>query len=321
MGYCVLHCKKGKQGESLGYHIDRTEGKEYSYRHSDETRRNLNENFASNKFQNLSLNDAINLRISEGYTGGTAIRKDAVRFVETIFSGSHDDMIKIQNDPNTFNHWKGKTIAFAKATFGEENIIRMSLHLDEETPHFHCVSVPIIDGRLSAKKILTRQNLSNFQTDYAAEMAEFGLMRGELGSEAVHDGQTEYNANLIRQAKMELETFNIQIEAQRALLSHLLVKTTELTVAAEKIDLKSVEALKKQQMELYGAINSEWVRENLISPKESLFPEAKKSQVTFFALHPNFKKMKDLGNKIKELESPQKKIQALKKTIKGRKMG
>jgi hypothetical protein len=34
-------------------------------------------------------------------------------------------------------------------------------------------------------------------------MAEFGLMRGEL--EAVHDGQTEYNANLIRQAKMELE--------------------------------------------------------------------------------------------------------------------
>jgi hypothetical protein len=35
-------------------------------------------------------------------------------------------------------------------------------------------------------------------------MAEFGLMRGELGSEAVHDGQTEYNANLMA-AKMELE--------------------------------------------------------------------------------------------------------------------
>lgn len=321
MGYCVLHCKKGKQGESLGYHIDRTEGKEYSYRHSDGTRRNLNENFAPDKFQNLSLNDAINLRISEGYTGGTAIRKDAVRFVETIFSGSHDDMIKIQNDPNTFNYWKEKTIAFAKAIFGEENIIRMSLHLDEETPHFHCVSVPIIDGRLSAKKILTRQNLSDFQTDYAAEMAEFGLMRGELGSEAVHDGQTEYNANLIRQAKMELETFNIQIETQRALLSHLLAKTTELTVVAEKIDLKSIESLKKQQMELYGVINSEWVRKNLIIPEQSLFPEAKKSQVIFFASHPNLTKMKDLAEKIKELESPQKKIQAPERTIKGRKMG
>jgi hypothetical protein len=32
-------------------------------------------------------------------------------------------------------------------------------------------------------------------------MAEFGLMRGELGSEAVHDGQTEYNANLMSKLK------------------------------------------------------------------------------------------------------------------------
>jgi hypothetical protein len=65
-------------------------------------------------------------------------------------------------------------------TLGRKNIIRMSLHFDEETPHFHCVSVPIINGRLSAKKILTRQNLSNFQTDYATEMAEFGLMVANL---------------------------------------------------------------------------------------------------------------------------------------------
>jgi hypothetical protein len=55
----------------------------------------------------------------------------------------------------------------------------MSLHLDEETPHFHCICTLNVNGRLSAKKILTRQNLSNFQTDYATEMAEFGLMRGE----------------------------------------------------------------------------------------------------------------------------------------------
>jgi hypothetical protein len=66
-------------------------------------------------------------------------------------------MIKIQNDQILLIVGK-KNGSFAKATFGEENIIRMSLHLDEETP-FHCVSVPIINGRLSAKKILTRQNI------------------------------------------------------------------------------------------------------------------------------------------------------------------
>jgi hypothetical protein len=181
---------------------------------------NLNENFAPDKFQNLSLNDAINLRVSEGYTGGTAIRKDAVRFVETIFSGSHDDMIKIQNDPNTFNRWKRKTVALLKLHL-RRNIIRMSLHLDEETPF----SLRICTHNQWA--IECKENFdtstSNFQTDYATEMAEFGLMRGELGSEAVHDGQTEYNANLMSKLKWNWN-FNIQVEAQRALLSRLLVK-------------------------------------------------------------------------------------------------
>ena len=34
---------------------------------------------------------------------------------------------------------------------GEENITRFAVHLDEKTPHIHCVFVPITeDGRLSA---------------------------------------------------------------------------------------------------------------------------------------------------------------------------
>jgi hypothetical protein len=118
---------------------------------------NLNENFAPDKFQNLSLNDAINLRVSEGYTGGTAIRKDAVRFVETIFSGSHDDMIKIQNDQILLIVGK-KNGSFAKATFGGETSF-VCRYTWTRKHYFHCVSVPIINGRLSAKKILTRQHL------------------------------------------------------------------------------------------------------------------------------------------------------------------
>jgi hypothetical protein len=57
----------------------------------------------------------------------------------------------------------------------------MSLHLDEEFSLRICTH----NQWAIECKILTRQNLSNFQTDYATEMAEFGLMRGELGSEAV----------------------------------------------------------------------------------------------------------------------------------------
>jgi len=246
MGYCVLHCKKGKDsGGGLGNHIDRTEGKEYSYRHADNSRTKLNEEFALDKFQKLSMSDAIDLRIKEGYTGSTAIRKDAVKFVETIFSGSHDDMLKIQTDPKEFELWKEKTKKFAKSIFGEENIVRMSLHLDEETPHFHCVSVPIIDGALSAKKLLTRQSLADFQTKYADEMKSFGLKRGELGSEAVHNGLTEYNSKMAAAAKEEEKV-------QRSVLSELydkeeeVIKRIDFLLQEEKKGIiKQVQAIKK----------------------------------------------------------------------------
>ena len=242
MGYCVLHCKKGKDsGGGLGNHIDRTEGKEYSYRHADKSRLGLNEDFALEKFKNLSMPDAIDFRIKEGYTGLTAIRKDAVKFVETIFSGSHDDMIEIQSDPEVFSLWKGKTIEFAKSIFGEENIVRMSLHLDEETPHFHCVSVPIVDGALSAKKLLTRQSLADFQTKYAAEMSEFGLIRGELGSEAVHDGLTEYNSKQSQQNRHDRSNISIDYV-------NLDLKKDAIAKYKSELDKKEkeLEALKKQ---------------------------------------------------------------------------
>jgi hypothetical protein len=72
---CVL--QKGKQGEfRISYRP--TEGKEYSYRHSDETRRNLNENFAPDKFQNLSLNDAINLEFLK-------VIPEELQFVKMLF--------------------------------------------------------------------------------------------------------------------------------------------------------------------------------------------------------------------------------------------
>jgi Plasmid recombination enzyme len=246
MGYCVLHCRKGKNAEPLGNHIDRVEGKEYSYRHSDETKRSLNKSFEMTKYQKLSLNEAVTLRISDGYTGTTAIRKDAVRFVETIFSGSHDDMIKIQSDNKMFQKWIEKTISFAKNAFGEKNIVRMSLHLDENTPHFHCVSVPLIEGRLTAKKLLTRESLSKFQSDYAEEMSEFGLNRGELGSEAIHNDQTEFNANKIREAKENLLKIHSESFEMLSKLSYNILGKIHIDYYKQKLsegNLKSAQEL------------------------------------------------------------------------------
>ena len=67
-------------------------------------------------------------------------------------SGTHARMKEIEADDKLFQAWKAANYQFACREFGQENIVRFTVHRDEKTPHIHCVFVPITqDGRLSAK--------------------------------------------------------------------------------------------------------------------------------------------------------------------------
>ncbi|MDM1527676.1 hypothetical protein HX091_17445, partial [Myroides odoratimimus] len=49
--YAVIHIEKGKgSGGALGHHIDRTQGKEYSYKHSDPELKHLNSHIKLNAY-------------------------------------------------------------------------------------------------------------------------------------------------------------------------------------------------------------------------------------------------------------------------------
>ena len=109
--------------------------------------------------------EAIAARIKEGYTSNRAIRADTVRYVDTVMSGSHEQMkelektAKLPNGPSRAKNWP-------RICLGKKNIVRFTLHMDERTPHIHCVFVPITeDGRLSAKEILSRKIYSWHRTD------------------------------------------------------------------------------------------------------------------------------------------------------------
>lgn len=195
MGKAVLHFEK--HGEptsgSLGHHIDREQGKEYSYRHADLTKTHLNQSFQVNDYCAMGYNEAIRQRVKDGYTGNKAIRKDATYSVNTILSGSHEEMIEIFSDEKKKNEWIKKNFQWCCEQFGKENIVRFTLHLDEKTPHIHCVFVPITrDGRLSAKSFIgSSKTLEQLQTSYANEMASFGLKRG-VKSDRKHQTTEEY---------------------------------------------------------------------------------------------------------------------------------
>lgn len=210
MGFAVFHIEKVTTGaSSLGAHIDRSPGQEYTYKNADPNLLQKNVHFTCGSFNELKLNEAINLRIKQGYTGGKAIRKDAVKGMSMVFTGSHEEMKKIFSQSQTRNAWIDANIKFVKDEFGVKNIVRFTLHLDEKTPHIHAVVVPLTkDGRLSAKEIMGDKNgMSERQTRYAEQMRPFGLERGVVGSKAIHNSEGWY----LGQQKKE----------QEAVLSHI----------------------------------------------------------------------------------------------------
>lgn len=203
MGFAVLHIEKGTAGNvsGLGNHIDRTKhvlnanpelsGQNFYIRPDISS----NRVFFVKERDKRPLKERIKSRIQEGYKGKAAIRKDAVTHLKLVLTGSHKEMKEIEKDPQKLKDWARTNYVFVGEHFGYKNIVEFSCHLDERTPHIHCVVVPLTkDGRLSAKEVMgDRRKLSELQDCYGKVMQnKFGLQRGIKGSTATHDSVREY---------------------------------------------------------------------------------------------------------------------------------
>ena len=195
----VFHIDKGKgSGAALGNHIDRTEGKEHSYKNADSSRANLNRTIRLNKHSEKPLQAAIKDRIEEGYTGKRKVRADAVKYMKVILSGSHEKMKQLESE-GRLKDWTQDSLKWLSEEFGQENIVKAVLHCDERTPHIHAVIVPLVQeefsyknkddntitvqkGALSAKEILRSPSFfRELHTDYAEKVGvKYDLMRGEM---------------------------------------------------------------------------------------------------------------------------------------------
>lgn len=185
-----MHVEKVKGNlTGRGQHIDR----ERVPKNADPAKQRLNAHLIEPKEK---LTEAINERIEQGYTGKKEIRKDAVKALSFILTGSHDQMKAIEKDPEALKAWVAKNYYFLQERYGQENIVRFSLHRDERTPHIHAIVVPLTkDGRLSAKEVLGGpQDMKALQDAYAERMQPFGLNRGMENSPAKHTDVREFYA-------------------------------------------------------------------------------------------------------------------------------
>ena len=273
MGFCTLHFQKATQPirGNLGNHIDRIPGKEYSYRHADLSLTKNNKALRAdyNKYVSKPYNEAIKARVEDGYKGKKALRKDAIYSVNTMLTGSHDELTEIASDPKKLNAWIKANLEWCETTFGRDNIVRFNVHLDEKTPHIHCVWCPITeDGRLSAQEwIGNSKKLEALQSSYAEKMKPFGLERG-ISSDKKHVDTEEWRReralNIQSGEKLKEKVDSI---SKSNILFGLDTLKKELKTA---IDSTIIAARNDAQQELI-AINRDLARDN-----EKLIKEGKK---------------------------------------------
>jgi len=266
MGFAVLHTSKGKTSSaSLGGHIDRTEDQKHTYKNADPSRLEKNIHFDLGHYTSLSLNKAVEERIEEGYTGAKGIRKDAVKYIPMVLTGTHEDMLRIFADEKKKEAWIKANYEFVMKEFGKQNLIRFTLHMDEKTPHIHAVVVPITsDGRLSAKEIIgDRKDMSNRQTRYGEAMAEFGLERGVIGSKAIHNSEGWYLGQQKVKQEAELSRIPAFSFSDRISPARFLDTVTDRlkTISKQAIDATLQAQRREKQMTLAN-------RENIYLQKE-----------------------------------------------------
>lgn len=193
--YAILRITKHSSNGSLGA-MTKHNKRELEVPNADPTRLHLNQELIGSGDYIQDVQKRIEL-------SGAMYQKNSVRAIEHLMTASPEFFEPRKKGDTTTMPLRDKLQKFIQQSFnwmaekyGRENIVSMSLHMDEKTPHLHCFVVPVVDGklkngrkikRLSAKKHLDgRTRLSALQDSYAEAMKNLGLERGQKKSKAHH---------------------------------------------------------------------------------------------------------------------------------------
>lgn len=144
-------------------------------------------------------NGVVNLAFQK--VGEQKIRKNAVVAVEIVLGVSSEYFRP--DSPYAYGEWDIERLKVWQEVSNQwlkeqlkDNILQTTLHLDEASPHIHCLWIPLAEnGKLSYYKTPfggSRNNLFKIQDSYAAAVAKLGIERGIKGSKAKHKRVKQY---------------------------------------------------------------------------------------------------------------------------------
>ncbi|MCM1224587.1 MAG: plasmid recombination protein [Lachnospiraceae bacterium] len=251
IGICRVQKISGTSG-GVGAYFHNERIKDHSNSNPDIDFSRSAENYHVGEYANaLSYNQRTEKRLAEGYKGKRAIRKDAVKLVEVLFTS---DKAFFDNQPDNGRAYFKDCLEWASERFGADNIIADVVHLDEATPHMHLDFVPLTaDGRLSAKELLgDKKQLQKLQDDFYEKVGRrYGLERGSRANlEAGESGKPHLTTE-----ELKAETLKKEIEQLEAVKESLSDEVDSLSQRSVRLD-KDVSGLKADKSTLQKQINA-----------------------------------------------------------------
>lgn len=205
MSYGVVRVQKFRSGSVKGIQVhDRREkdGISHTNKDIDWSRTYLNYDLCPS--QNKNFTAAVKEKIQQ-LSLQRSVRKDAVVMAQVLVTSDHAffERLTVEEQKQFFRD----SYEFLKERYGENNIISSTVHLDETTPHMHFNFVPVtVDGRLSAKAVLTRQSLIEQQDIFFEKVGKkYGLQRGERGGIKIHLETAEFKKQVALNKAIEAD--------------------------------------------------------------------------------------------------------------------
>ena len=174
MAFAILRTAKLKTEGEIGGSLDHT-FRMMNTPNADRTKSHFNEH----EYSLHEIKQNIKNRLPK------KVRKNGVRAIEYLITAS-PEWSGWGTDAETefFDNAK----CWLKEKHGSENVVGLSIHRDETTPHLIAYVVPIDEkGALNARHFLGgREKLSAMQSSFADQVEKLGLERGLEGSRAKH---------------------------------------------------------------------------------------------------------------------------------------
>ena len=239
---------------------------------------------------------------------------------ELLFTATHNFFNNMTKDD--IKNWADTCMEFVYEDLGytKEQVLHATVHLDEETPHLHCVVVPLVkkyDKRTNTERftiskkqyIKDKVHLSELQDKYYKRLTDKGydLERGIKGSNAQHQNvkelkkTTKYYENKVGALDKKLDNAINNFESKMQTTKNILFDKEYVKVKKDTFDsMNNVIMESKKIMEFQPKLDELFAEVNEFTKShKSLEIENKKLQKEVKSLITRNKSLSDENNKLK----------------------